>query len=602
MIHLYCYQQLQLDVTMCTDDLGVVTGFDNLITELQSSTSYKDFTHSLQQFHSQLPLLTSTQLSLLWSCIPSSHLSQLMSCLRFEEETQEFLNILVTLLSCMRLSPDVLHSISYINCTPLLMKIGYGPDSVAMDTRQLALECLECVSYIPECQSVLLSNNALSIIPRMKQSSISHTVLSNLGENTSFVSYSHLVIEILQVELSSCGGLDKYRYTEHMYWVLNCFEPFQFTITHTLILLLRDLFILLRNKVNVDKQLLALRTTSLLLSLFNLHSLCKYTSVETCSELSLDEMLDLLLLIVNLILVNIKLWLDMYMHAGENHYPLSLPMISYTNQLIRMLEEVEESDCILLKNSDKCYDFICKSLLTVEDISISFCHLLVYAEENSNHLEPSLSRSILSLLSLYLSDHELNKHIDLLSKLCPILVKLLCNVPMEEFYTELDTFNVSLLHDNSSFCNFCVSLQEKLSDQMTEFLSVAVNMSQHPQLPLATSGYLHLLVIYFCKNCVTSFIDKPDSDINNENKSIILEIMLTNLSAIPVDYSLYKLTTSLILINMESTQSISQLEYQILTLLVSGLSDCDFISSLPQNLAETLQHVMATSVATPLKQ
>ena len=121
-----------------------------------------------------------------------------------------------------------------------------------------------------------------------------------------------------------------------------------------------------------------------------------------------------------------------------------------------------------------------------------------------------------NLLSLYLSDHELNKHIDVLSKLYPILVKLLCNVPMEEFCTELDTFDVSLLQDKSYFCNFCVSLQKKLSDQMTEFLSVAVNMSQHPQLSLTTSGYLHLLVIYFCKKCVTEFVDKPDSDINND--------------------------------------------------------------------------------------
>ena len=130
---------------MCTDDLGVVTGLIILSQNYNHQLVTKTL-HTLQQFHSQLPLLTSTQLSLLWSCIPSSHLSQLVSCLRFEEETQEFLNILVTLLSCMRLSPDVLHSISYINCTPIFMKIGYGPDSVAMETRQLALECLECVT------------------------------------------------------------------------------------------------------------------------------------------------------------------------------------------------------------------------------------------------------------------------------------------------------------------------------------------------------------------------------------------------------------------------------------------------------------------------
>ena len=586
---------------MCTNDLEVVTDFDHLITELKSSTSYKDFTYTLQQFHTQLPLLTATQAYLLWSCTPS-HLSQLVSCLRFEEESKDFLNILVTLLSCMRSSPDVLHSISYIDCTPLLMRIGYGPDYIAMETRQLALESLECVSYIPECQSVLLSNNALSIIPRMKQSSISRTVLSNLGENSSFISYSHYIIEVLQVELSSCEGLDKYRYTEHILWVLNCFEPFQFTVTHTLILLLRDLFILLRNKVNVDRQLLALRATSLLLSLFNLHSLCTYASAEIGSGLSLDEVLDLLLLVVNLNLVNFKLWLDVYMHSGENHYSLSLPMLSYTNQLIRMLEEVEEDDCILLNNSDKCYGFICKSLLAVEDISISFCHLLVYAEENSNKIEPPLSRAILSLLLLYLSDHELNKHIDLLSKVCPVLVKLLCSIPIEEFCTELNSFKVSLLQDSSSFCNFCVSLQEKLSEQMTEFLSVAMNMSQHPKLLLAPYGYLHLLIIYFCKNYVTPFIGKTDFEINNDNKSVILEIMLTNLSTIPLDISLYKVITSLILINLESTQSIGQLEHQILTLLVNGLSDCDFISSLPQNLTETLQHIMATSVATPLKQ
>ena len=588
---------------MCTNHLGMVSDFDHLITELKSSNSYTDFTQSLQQFHTQLPLLTATQACLLWSCTPSSHLSQLASCcLRFEEESEEFLSLLVSLLSCMRSSPDVLHSISYINCAPLLMKIGYGPASVVMETRKLAMECLECVSYIPECQSVLMSNNALCIIPRMKQTSVPQTVLSNLAENTSFTSFSHHVIEELQVELSSREGLDKYRYTIHMLWVLNCFEPFQFTVTHTLILLLRDLFILLRNKVNVDNQLLALRATSLLLSLFNLHSLCRYTSVEIGSELSLDEILDLLLLVVNLNLVNFKLWLDMYMHSGENHYSLSLPMISYVKQLIRMLEEVEENDCSLLKNSDKCYDFICKSLLAVEDTSISFCHLLVCAEETSNNLEPCLSRSILSLLSLYLSDHELNKHLDLLSKLCPILVRLLCNVPMEEFYSEFNTFDVLLLQDNSFLCNFCDSLQEKLSGQMTDFLSVAMNMSQHPQLPLAPSGYLHLLVIYFCKNFVTPFLGKTEFDIDNEKKSVILEIMLTNLQAIPVDYSLYKLTTSLILISMKSTQSISQLEHQILSLLVIGLSDCDFVSSLPQNLAETLQQAMTTSVATPLKQ
>ncbi|KAI6660542.1 hypothetical protein LOD99_14126 [Oopsacas minuta] len=586
---------------MSTTDIEVSCNFEIFTTKLKS-IDYNGLISVLEELPTFTSLLT-TQADLLWSCIPSSHLSQLASsCLQFDKDSNIYINVFVTLISCMMSSPNVLHSISFINYTPILMKIGYGPDSVVKEMRQLSLECVECVSYIPECQSILLHNNALSIIVRTKHN-FSSTILTNLQENTAFCNYSQQITDVLQNELCSFKDLDKYEYCEHILRVLSCFEPFHFPNTHNLLLLLRDLFLLLRNKVNLERQLLALRASSQLLSLFDIHSLCEYLNFEKKSVLSLNELITFLLLVANLILVNFKLWLDVYMHSGHDHYSHSLSMISYTYQLMRLLEQVEENDCVVLRGSDKCIDFICNSILTIEDISINLCHLMVFADENSNNLSPSLSHAVLRLLSIYLADHELDKHIDVLAKLCPVLIRLLCNLSMDKYFAEINKFDISLLKDYSTLNNYCVNLEENLSNCMSEFLPAALNLSQHTQIPLAQSGYLHLLIVYFSKLYVSPIIGDITSESNLENKSVIFDLILTNITNIPVDYSLYKLAVSLILINKSNTtQSTSQLENKLMKELINGLSGCEFISYLPQNLAATLQHIVTSPAATPLRQ
>ena len=576
----------------CTG-LEPTTTLQLLTAELEPSSSEAEVTAFLHLIPN-LPNITPAQGELIWRCVPSPYLSKLVaSSLRFDNDSNTYAPILVTLLSSVRASPRVLHSLSYLNYAPVLLKIAYCAQySVVKEIRQLSMECLECVSYIPECQSILLHEGAIGIIISSiyRDNGLSLITLSNLQECDEFSCYSHQTIEELQRELSSCEQLGKYNHCELIKRVLSCFGQFQFEITESLSFLLRDLFILIRHKVGVKRQLSVLLATTQLLSLFDLYALCEHLNANRDSKFSLTELLDLLLLTANLVVVNFKLWLDEYMHSGDNKFSQSCPMLVYTQQLIRMLERVEENDCLVLRSTDKCYDFICQSILTIEDIFISLCHLLMCAKEKSYTMDQTLSRSILKLLSLFLTDHELNKHSDLLTKLCPILTQLMCSIPMDQYYGEINKFEFSLLHDYTTLSNFLFGLESKLSDQMLDFLPAAMNLSQLSNC-LTDSGYLHLLLAYFSKLFVAPVLNKITSDSSSDIRSAILDIVLTQVKSHTVaDTTVFKLFLSLILISWNaSTDTICQSEHELINLLTNALCGCDFNSYLPLELTTVLQ-------------
>ena len=580
---------------MSYSGLESTTALQLLTSKLESSTSETEITTALQLLPNLSPHLTPAQAELIWRCVPSPYLSKLVtSSLRFDNDSSIHTRILIALLSCVSACPRVLHSPSYLNYAPVLMKIAYcAQDSVVKEIRQLSMECLECVSYIPECQSILLHEGAIGIIisSLCLENSLSLVVLTNLQESNEFLCYSHQVIDILQKGLSSCKDLGGYSYCGHVSRVLSCFEQYQFHITESLSLLLRDLFILIRNKVDIDRHLLVLLATSQLFSLFDLYALSEHLSASKDDKFSLNELLDFLLLTANLVTVNFKLWLDEYLHSGENKYSQSFPMLVYIQQLIRMLERVEENDCLVLRKADRCFDFICKSLLAIEDIFLSLCHLLICAKEKFDTMDQALSHSILRLLSLYLTDHELNKHSDLLYELCPILTQLMCHIPMDQFYAEINKFDFSLLQEYPSLSNFLLGLENKLSDSMLEFLPAAMNLSQHSQLSysLAESGYLHLLLAYFSKLYVRPVLNNSSSDSRAPNLEIILTQIKTHIVADP---TVLKLALSLILISRStSTGAVSRVEQKLINVLMDALSGCDTSSYLPQDLSAALQDI-----------
>ena len=573
--------------------------FQQLISKLQSPNTDTEVTAALQLIPSLPQPITPAQAELIWAYIPSPYLSKLAaSSLLFEDNS---IPLLVTILSCVRTSPSVLNSLSYLSYAPVLLHVAYCPqDSVAKEIRQLSMECLECVSYIPECQSILLHEAAIGkiITSTVREDGLSLIVLSNLQQSDEFWRYSHQVIDALQQQLSSREQLGKYNYCEHINRVLSYFEQFQFGTTESLSLLLRDLLILIRHKVEASSQLLVLLATTQLFSLLDLYALCEHLSANKGSKFSLNDLVDLLLLIANLVVVNFKLWLDEYMQSGENKFSQSSPMIAYTQQLIRMLERVEENDCLVLKSTDKCFDFICKSLLTIEDIFVSLCHLLMYAQEKADVLNQDLSHSILTLLSLYLADHELTKHTDLLTKLCPILTQLMCNIPMSQFYGEINKFDFSLLQNNTSLSNFLLALEHRISASMLEFLPAALNLSQHSQLSLclAESGYLHLLLAFFSKLYITPLLNKTTPDNNSDLRSTILDIILTLHRAHTVSTAVLKLTLSLLLISRNKSGNwICQAEHKLISLLMESVSLCDTTSDLPQELTALLPAIQTTT-------
>ena len=573
-----------------------------LLSTLQSATSDTELTAALLLLPSLSSLLSDTHAELVWSSLPPDYLSRLAaSALSAGTDSPLYARLVVSLLSTMRSSPSVLHSLAYLHYSPLLMVIGYGEGSTPVEVRHQSLECLECVHHIPESHSYLLQANALTALVRgySEHRRVSGLVLSSLQDCSLFPEYSHQVIDELHTQLSSRGQKEKYDYCEDICALLNAFTAESLPLSDSLLLLLGELFGLMRCKVGANRRLLSVRASSHLLSLYDLASLCQHLGTDP-SNFSLNTLLDMLLLLTGLILIDFKLWLDQYMQSGGNScFTTSLPQLAYARQLLRLLEKAEEDGCRQLERADRCYHFISCSLTAVRDLSVTLMHLLLTASQREEELTPSLSQSVLCLLGMFLSDHELDTHVDMLLVLSPVLVQLLSKVPIAQILAEVNKFDLSLIQDASSFCSFLAGIVDNLTDGMGDFLPAALNFCQHLALSrrLAESGYYQLLLLYFARlyvlpNESQSSLAMPD------NRCVLLDIIstlsphITNL--VPADSPVLRLAVTLLLTSWPSCGSSEarELEGRVVAVLIKSVSD-NFTSSLPQHLAAAVSDITA---------